>query len=121
MKNENQGYLQIRDGFLAYYYEYCRNVARSGREWRPGETAAGFALDQFDGVFYSDIENLMLEVIFLVSSAGRQLAEARERELGIAAELLGEVGVANIPMHMSEEEAAELLFDLKTLGLIPRR
>ncbi|WP_312319562.1 hypothetical protein [Stenotrophomonas sp.] len=111
----------MRDAFLAYYYEYCRGVARSERKWRPGETAAGFALEQFEGVFKSDIENLMLEVIFLVSSAGRQLAEPRVTEIQVAAELLGRVGVANIPTHLGEEEASELLFDLKVLGLIPRR
>ncbi|RRU22252.1 hypothetical protein EGJ34_03850 [Stenotrophomonas sp. 278] len=78
-------------------------------------------MEQFDGVFHSDIENLMLEVIFLVSSTGRLLAEPSARGLGIAAELLGKVGVANIPSLLDEEEASELLFDLKTLGLIPHR
>lgn len=117
MESNRYGYAQLRDEFLGLAYEYCRVKAMGTRGWIEGETSAGFARDQLDGVFDSDIENLMLEVVCLISAAGREPPKIRELQLSRAAQLLDRVGGNGIHQLLDADGASELLCDLKILGL----
>jgi len=110
----------LREEFLALTYEYCRSKARGPKDWVVGETAAGFARDQFDDVFDSDIEKLMLEVIFLVAAAGREPPDVRRSGISRAKILIQNVGATNLVGLLGEDDASELRYDLKILGLTSR-
>lgn len=118
METDQYGYTQLRAEFLGLAYEYCRAKSKRGRGWEAGETEAGFAREQFDEVFTSDIENLMLEVICLVSAAGREPPEVRKIRMVRAEEFLLRVGEINLAGLVGDDDASELLCDLKMLGLL---
>jgi hypothetical protein len=107
----------MREELLSLAYEYCRVKTRGRDGWVAGETEAGFARDQFDEVFDSDIENLMLEVIVLVLAAGREPPNVRQSGISRAQSLLKKVGATNLVGLLGEDDASELRHDLKILGL----
>lgn len=114
---DRYGYARLREEFLGLAYQYCRAKTRGAKGWVAGESAAGFARDQFDDVFDTDIEKLMLEVLFLVSAAGRDQPDVRRVAMSRAEVLIARVGATNLVAVLGEDDASELRYDLEILGL----
>lgn len=117
MNADRYGYARLCEEFVGLTYEYCRAKTKGTKGWVSGETAAGFARDQFDDVFDTDIEKPMLEVLFLVSAAGRDQPDIRRLAMSRAKVLIARVGATNFGGVLGEDDASELGYDHEILGL----
>jgi hypothetical protein len=114
---ERVTYNEIRAWFLNSYYSYCKAKLRHKSPWAEGESEVGYAYGELENSFDLPVEKLMLEVLALVFSAGRSSEEVEKYHLRAISGLLEEIERSSVFRELPSDEAAELIDDLKVLGL----
>lgn len=117
MMEERVTYGEIRAWFLGSYYNYCRVKLSHQSPWGEGESEAGYAYSELENSFEIPVEKLMLEVLALVLSAGRFSEKVKKYHLDNISGLLSEIDISATLDSLPSDEAAELIADLKILGL----
>lgn len=117
MMEERVTYGEIRAWFLGRYYSYCRGKLSDKSPWIEGESEVGYAYMELENSFDMPVENLMLEVLALILSAGRSSESVERYHLNIISGLLKEIDISSVLEDLPSDEATDLTADLKTLGL----
>ena len=115
MKRERATYRQIKFAVLGAYFDFCRDRG-IGLGW-PHEQVLGSVAYEYENVFESSLENLMLRVVLLVCSGG-WYKNADENARNWIAGLLRENEIADLLKAVPFEESEEFVHDLRALKLI---
>jgi hypothetical protein len=122
MNSERIVYYEIRQSFLEYCYEGCRqklkNIARGTSGVPKEEDGIGYASYQYEGVYQLPIEQLMLAVINLILMAARGPEHVEIFHRNEIKKILSAHPLDELIKDISEEERSDLLYDMKLLELI---
>jgi|GEM_PF-649548 len=113
---ERVPYGEIRAWFLNCYYVYCQDKIAAGRGWAERELEINWAYNEFDNAFQLPIENLMVEALTLILEGGR-LPDTEAYHRNRIANILEQNNLEDMMREISEDEAHELRYDLKILGI----
>ncbi|MCC4593419.1 immunity protein Imm2 [Xanthomonas campestris pv. cannae] len=118
MKDDRAKYNEIRTWILDRCYEYCRLKAKGKSPWVEGESELGYAYDEFENSFETQVEKLMLEVIILILSAGRFSEKSNEYHMKRIYGILQNMDLSGVLKNLQFDEAEEFKADLRILGLL---
>jgi hypothetical protein len=109
-------YNEIQEWYFGAAYSYCRHKIARKSPWTGDETEYGFAYAQLDNSFDLAIEKLMLEVIYLISTAGRVTQEVQSAHREIMEALLSSNTGEELFSNLSSDEVSEIRSHLNLLG-----
>ena len=117
MIEERVTYAEIRAWFLGSYHSYCRVKLMHRSAWVEGESEVGFAYSELENSFELPVEKLMLEVLALILSAGRSSENVKKYHMEAALKLIEQIDLFSMLKELPSEEAADLVEDLRLLGI----
>ena len=107
-------YKTLKQWFLDDAYIWCQRKFYNGtiHKWSHDESDEwGGALHSFDGRFNTDIENLMLYVIYIILTAGRNPC-GHKVILSDIDKILSQNRLDDLIFILEEEERQDFLYDL---------
>lgn len=106
-------YETLKKWFFEDAYQWCQEKFENGKigKWHQSFTEWGGALDSFEGHFDLPIENLMLNVIYIIVNAGRHEV-SHDIVLSEIDDILSKNSLNDLISGLEEEEKQEFLYDL---------
>ncbi|MCL6325970.1 Imm2 family immunity protein [Pectobacterium polaris] len=118
-------YDEIKNIFFNACYSYCQNKnllsKENGKTWSENESEHAFAYDALEGSFDSSTEDLMLEVITLISDAGREPEQTKKYHKDIISTILSKHSLNELLDDVTDDDRKNLLYDMSLLGLIDKK
>lgn len=110
---ERVTYDTLKQWFFNDAYLWCQRKFKDGKikKWHSDFDEWGEALDSFDNSFDTPIENLMLNVIYIITNAGRHNV-SHNIVLDWIDEILSKNDLNDLISPLSEEEKNAFLYDL---------
>ncbi|MEI7144848.1 Imm2 family immunity protein [Pectobacterium brasiliense] len=118
-------YDEIKNIFFNACYSYCQNKSlvskENGKKWSENESEHAFAYDALEGSFNSPTEDLMLEVITLISDAGRETEQTKKYHQDVISTILSKHSLNELLDDVTDDDRKDLLYDMSLLGLIDKQ
>ncbi|VEI77355.1 Uncharacterised protein [Mannheimia haemolytica] len=110
---ERIDYKTLKQWFLDDAYIWCQRQFEKGmiKKHHHNFNEWGGALDSFSRSFELPIENLMIDVIFLITNAGR-LRLSHQIVFNRVTNVLSKYNLSDLISCLEEEEKQEFLYDL---------
>lgn len=116
--DERYTYPEIIKEILGTYYVTCRRKITDANGWSSNEHEIGYAQYDYDGVFTTDIEEIMYQTVCLILDAGRLGEKFRDSGYEIINNILSRVSLDSLLADIPRTEADQFRSDLKILKLI---
>ncbi|MEL0578891.1 hypothetical protein AACK17_10065 [Pectobacterium punjabense] len=118
-------YAEIKKNFFNACYSYCQNKnlvsKENGKTWSENESEHAFAYDALEGSFNSPTEDLMLEVITLISDAGRETEQTKKYHKDVILTILSKHSLNELLDCITDDDRKDILYDMSLLGLIDKQ